>query len=422
MVGSAGGSEAAERGGRYRWYVLALLGAAYACHSMDRQILAVVIEPIKHEFGASDSAMGLLGFAYALAFSAACLPVGWLIDRFERRKLLAALLSLWSGLTLICGIANSYVMLLLARMGVGAAEAGGQPICISLISDLFGRRTRSTAIGLFYLSVAIGITASFLLGGMVAAAYGWRMAFLLAGAPGLLLAVLALLTLREPPRGGQDGEKGEAVPFAAFVGVLRRSPAMIHIAIGMTLTSLTVTAMWLWVTSLMIRVHHVPLAHAGLIVAGGAVASAIGGAVLGKLADRIAGGDTRRLLLVPIAGAFACVPLGIGLAYAPSLPLAFVFLFLTAFATSAYLGPCYSVVMTIVPTGMRGLTGAALQMIINLFGSGIGPLLTGVLSDLFGGPRSIQPALAATMLINAWAAFHLWRGYRRMHPTEEAAD
>jgi MFS family permease len=123
---------------RMRWYALGLLAFAYTCQSIDRQIIAVVIEPIKQEFKVDDLAMGFLGgLAYTSTFALACVPAGWLIDRMKRRVFLASLLTIWSALTLLCGFAGGYVSLLALRMGVGASEAGAQPACISLISDFF---------------------------------------------------------------------------------------------------------------------------------------------------------------------------------------------------------------------------------------------------------------------------------------------
>jgi predicted MFS family arabinose efflux permease len=183
---------------RMRWYALGLLAVAYTCQSIDRQIIAVVIEPIKREFKVDDLAMGFLGgLAYTATFALACIPAGWLIDRMKRRVFLAGLLSIWSALTLLCGFAGGYLSLLVLRMGVGASEAGAQPACISLISDFFGPRQRSSVIGYFYLSTAIGISISFFAGGMIAAHFGWRAAFFIAGLPGILIAVVIATTLRE---------------------------------------------------------------------------------------------------------------------------------------------------------------------------------------------------------------------------------
>lgn len=179
---------------RYRWYALGILAIGYVCHSIDRQVISVVTELIKVEFQVTDSAMGFIGgFAYTTSFALACLPFGWLVDRVRRKNLFSLILAIWSGLTLLCGFAGSFMSLLLMRMGVGVAEAGAQPICLSLISDYFPPKKRSTAIGLFYLSAAVGIAISFLIGGIIAANYGWRSAFFIAGLPGIVMAIVVLL-------------------------------------------------------------------------------------------------------------------------------------------------------------------------------------------------------------------------------------
>lgn len=398
----------------HRWYALALLATAYVCHSIDRQVIAVVIEPIKREFQVSDSGMGVLGgLAYTTAFALACLPMGWLIDRVRRRTLFSIILTIWSGLTVLCGFAGHYMTLLLMRMGVGAAEAGAQPLCLSLISDSFPVRERSTAIGLFYLSAAVGVASSFLIGGVVAAHFGWRAAFFVAGLPGIAVALLIILTLREPPRGRFDEQAHHGAATVGEVLVhVRRTPALIHLGIAMALTSLTVTALWVWATSLLIRVHGLPLGQAGVVVAAGAACSAIGSVLCGRIADRLVTRSRRRLALVPLVTTLLCVPFGIGFAYAPSLPVALGCLFCTGIAMGGYLAPGYSMAMGLVSPGMRGIVAAAVQLVINLLGSGLGPVVVGLFSDAIGGEYSLRPALALTMLFNIWAAFHFWQAFR----------
>jgi MFS family permease len=398
---------------RMRWYALGLLAFAYTCQSIDRQVIAVVIEPIKREFKVDDLAMGFLGgLAYTATFALACIPAGWLIDRMKRRVFLAGLLSIWSALTVLCGFAGGYLSLLVLRMGVGASEAGAQPACISLISDFFGPRQRSSVIGYFYLSTAIGISLSFFVGGMIAAHFGWRAAFFIAGLPGILIAVVIATTLREPRRGNFETEPTANATLRQVIAHVRATPAIIHLTLGMTLTSLTVTAMWLWMTSLLIRVHGLGLSHADTVVALAASTSAFGSVVAGRIADKISQKSTSRLLFVPIATSLLCVPFGIGLAYAPGLPLAYLCLAGTAFALGGFLGPCYSMAMVLAPTNMRGVIAAVLQMSINLLGAGLGPMFLGALSDMFGGSHSLQPALALTMVFNLWAALHFLLCYR----------
>ncbi|WP_157889086.1 MFS transporter [Herminiimonas arsenitoxidans] len=184
------------------WYALSILTMIYSCHFLDRTMISIIVEPVRAEFHLHDSQIGLLtGLAYGATFAIAGIPIGLLIDRVNRIKLLAILVTIWSGMTILSGIANSYIHLLLARMGVGASEAGGSPASLSLISDLFPPSKRSTAVGYFFLSNAIGATLSIIIGGFVTAQYGWRTAMLLAGIPGIILAAVLILTVRNPKRG-----------------------------------------------------------------------------------------------------------------------------------------------------------------------------------------------------------------------------
>src|SRR5690606_843237 len=172
---------------------------------MDRTIIGLVIEPVRAELGLSDGQMGFLsGLAFSIAFAVLALPFGWLVDRCNRAKLLALVVALWSLLTMLCGMAQSYLMLLASRMSVGAAEAGGSPTGVSIISDYFAPKERSSAIAIWYSSATLAVIVTFLFGGYVAQHYGWRATFLFAGIPGLVIALLIFFTLREPVRGARD--------------------------------------------------------------------------------------------------------------------------------------------------------------------------------------------------------------------------
>jgi MFS family permease len=181
---------------RSKTYALILLMLIYCCHSIDRSVVAVLIEPIKREFNASDRVMGVIPLAYSVAFITAMLPVGLLIDRVNRVRLLAALVGGWSVLTALAGLAQSMTFLILARMGTGAAEAGGQPTSLSLISDLFPQERRASALGVFYLATGLGGVVTFWIGAMVAAVHGWRATFFVAGLPGAMLVIVMLATFR----------------------------------------------------------------------------------------------------------------------------------------------------------------------------------------------------------------------------------
>src|SRR5690606_9272996 len=183
------------------WYTLIVLTLVYVSNSIDRTVMSILIEPVKAEFQLSDSQLGVLtGLAFGLTYALAGLPMGWLIDRVNRTKLLAAVVAIWSVCTSICGFAQSYPALVMARLAVGASESAAAPTAMSMIADLFPKERRSTAMGIFWTSTAFGTARSLLLGGVIAAIYGWRAAFFVAGVPGLILAVLIFLTVREPAR------------------------------------------------------------------------------------------------------------------------------------------------------------------------------------------------------------------------------
>jgi len=189
----------------YRWYVLAILTVAQTCHGIDRAIIGLVLKPLGQEFHLTGAQLGLLaGAAYGIPFALTAIPFGYAVDRYNRKALMSAALAAWSGATALCGAATGFWSMLAGRAAVGVAEAGGSPTGMSLLSDYFGTDKRSTAIGIWYLSSGIGFALAFFVGGWIVADYGWRWAFVAAGVPGLLLAPVLFLTVREPTRGQQD--------------------------------------------------------------------------------------------------------------------------------------------------------------------------------------------------------------------------
>lgn len=395
---------------KYRWYVLAVLTAVYGCHSIDRWVLSALLEPIKREFGASDTAMGLLaGIVYTTAFSATALPVGYLIDRVNRRNLLAAILFLWSGLTATSGFAQSFSALVLARMAIGAVESGASPAAMSLIADYFPPQQRSSAIGIFYLSTAFGIATSFAVGAYVAAEYGWRAAFFIAGVPGLILSLVVIMTLREPARGATDERTAPDSRVApSLVEALKSilsSRSLMYLFLAILLASFVASTINTWSVSVLIRVHGFGLREAGLAAAIGAgLFQAVGGALAGTLADRFGGHSLVRLLVSPAITCLLTIPFGIGIALADTVPLAVVCLFGMGLCLAAWIGPAFAFVSNVTAPRMRGVVFSAVQIGTNLVGSGLGPLITGVLSDRLGGPRALATALSFTILVNLLAS------------------
>ena len=297
---SATEAGAAARPSAYAWYALAVMTLIYALNAVDRNIVAIVLEPLKTEFQLKDSQLGLLtGVAFIVSYMAAGLPFGLLVDRVSRSRLLAAVLFLWSGITLMGGLAQSFAQLLLVRLGVGATEAGGMPATMSLTADLFPPARRPLAVSIIHLAMPAGMGVSFLVGALVAADFGWRAAFFVAGGPGLILSLLVLATFREPRRGAMEAAPPAAVEKAAsFADAARfivQRPSVLGAVLAMAVFSAGATAMVSWLPSFFIREHAMTLKAAGAACAlATGVGAAVGLLASGWIADRYAAGNPRR--------------------------------------------------------------------------------------------------------------------------------
>ncbi|WP_448661589.1 spinster family MFS transporter [Sphingomonas sp. CJ20] len=414
---------------RYRWYVLALLTLVYTIHYVDRSVINAVLEPIRREFALSDTQLGLLaGPAYAVAFAISGIPLGLLIDRVHRVRLLATLLTLWSGLTLLSGFAGNYTTLLLARMTVGAAEAGGSPTALSILSDYFPPRRRATATGIFFVSITLGIFGGYLASGIIASAHGWRAAFLVAGLPGLILALLLLATVREPARGRLDAHgdaAGPRPPLRAVLAVLLDSPALRWTLLGIIVAATVTAGLNAFLISLLVRRHGLGLPDAALVVSisvglfGGA-----GSVLWGLVADRLsrtAPNAPSALMAVTMAAAAAFGLLGV---LAHGLPLAIVGVAGSSFCISSFMGSGYGLLLNLSPPTMRGACAAVAQVSINLIGAGLGPLAVGALSSAlaprFGGD-GLSPALAIVVSTTLVGAACHWVAGRNLRPSTTGA-
>ncbi len=385
------------------WYALAILTLIYGCHYLDRTVISIVAEPIRREFGLSDSQLGLLtGLAYGVSFALAGIPFGYLIDRVNRRRLMGAVVVAWSSFTALAGLAQSYATLLVTRVLLGAAEAGGTPTAMALISDLFPSRLRSSALGIYYLGAGIGAAASALIAAVVAAQYGWRAAFLAAGLPGILLGFLVWFTLRDVQRGAS--EPGDAAAAAARVAppglrevfaFLFRQRAVLALILAVGLVSAGVAAIGAWLPALLMRSHGLSLGKAGLITAlTFGLFSSLGTLFGGLAADRVGRGSTRRRLWFCVAMAVIATPAGVVAALATDLTWAVGGAFAAAFFAFAVFPSGFGTAMELMPPQMRGMTTASAQVVSNLLGYGVGPFAVGVLSTYFGGNDSLRQGMA----------------------------
>jgi len=411
MSAAAGAGATRVMSARYRWTALAILTFAQLCHAMDRSVIALVLEPVRQEFALSDRQLGLLaGLAYGLAFACAAIPLGIAADRFERRKLLAAAVAVWSGFTVLCGFTGSYLGLIACRAAVGAAEAGATPTGLSLIGDYFRAGERSTAIGIWYMSAGLGAMAAFLGGGAVVQHYGWRMGFVAAGLPGLLVALVVIVGLVEPARGGADVPRPavKAGSFVARFGRIAAEPGLLHCMAGIVLAAITLSGLSSWLVAFFMRAHGLDVAQSGVIVAlGFGLLASIGGSLTGILVDRLnRDADPRLPARAAALTTIATVVLTGGALAAGSTPVAIGLLLLGGFCATAYNGPANGLLITLAPLASRAFAVSIVQFLCNLVGMGIGPLIVGTISEAVGPQDGLRWGLAAILLFNLWGAGH----------------
>lgn len=352
---------------------------------MDRTILSIVQQPLKREFHLSDAQLGMLGgLAFALCYSFLGLPVARLADRSDRRRLIAAALVVWSGMTSLCGLMSGYAGLFLCRMGVSIGEAGAAPPAHSLIADYFPPQRRATAFSVYALGVSLGVLAGSMAGGWIAQNFGWRWAFIAFGAPGLALAILIQSTLKEPRRETIDSH-GEPAAAHSLVGVLAyvaRTPSLLHLGAAASLTAFAAYSINAFSAAFYIRNFGLSLAQAGVMLGlTGGVSVGIGTLAGGWLNDRNKTGDLRRYFLIPAAAVTLATPL-YAAGFLTSQPTIALGLLLAApIIHYAYIGPTFAVMHNITPAPMRATTTALFYLVVNIVGLGIGPTLVGFGSD-----------------------------------------
>ena len=411
------------------WYALGLLTVVYTFNFIDRQLLAILQESIKAELSLSDSQLGLLtGFAFAIFYVTAGIPIARWADRSNRRNIVALSLLIWSGMTALSSYVQNFLQLLLARIGVGVGEAGGSPPSHSMISDIFPPNRRATAIGFYSMGVNIGILFGFLAGGWLNEFFGWRVAFLVVGVPGVALALLLRLTLREPIRGLHDNTSANAdpVPFGEVLQVLRTRRTFIHMSLGAGLNAFCGYGIANWTASFMIRSYQMPTGELGtwlaaIIGLGGAASVFLGG----MLADRLAPRDKRWYTWVPCLAGFIAVPFMAGVYLVDGPYLALGLSIIPGLLFQTYLGNTIATTHAIVGPRMRATASAFLFLVINIIGLGAGPWTVGVVSDLLAptlGSESLRYAMLYVLPpVMTWSAIHFWLAGKSLREDLEAA-
>ncbi|MEL7045433.1 MAG: MFS transporter [Pseudomonadota bacterium] len=411
------------------WYALILLTLVYTFNFVDRQLLAILQESIKAELSLSDSQLGLLtGFAFAIFYVTAGIPIARWADRGNRRNIVALALFIWSGMTALSGMVQNYTQLLLARIGVGIGEAGGSPPSHSIISDIFPPKRRATALGFYSMGVNIGILFGFLAGGWLNQFFGWRTAFLVVGVPGVLLALLLRTTLREPLRGLHDGGGvvGEPVSFGEVLGVLRSRRTFIHIALGSGLNAFCGYGVANWSASFLIRSYQMPTGELGTwlaVIIG--LCGAIGVFFGGLLADRLAQKDQRWYAWVPCIAGIIIVPFTAAVYLVDSAYASLGLMVIPGLLFQTYLGNTIATTHAIVGPRMRATASAILFLILNIIGLGAGPWTVGFVSDLLApslGGESLRYAMLYVLPpVMAWSTLHYWLAARSIREDIAAA-
>ena len=413
----------------YRYFVLGVLTLVYALNFVDRQLLVILQEQIKLELRLSDTQLGLLsGFAFALFYVSCGIPIARWADTGVRRNIIALALTVWSGMTALSGLANNYLHLLLARVGVGVGEAGGSPPAHSMISDIFPERERATALSIYSVGIYIGILTGFALGGFIADTFGWRTAFFVVGLPGILVALFLRLTVKEPIRGWSEKREAEVGATPRFVEVLKflwSRKTFRNLALAGSLQATVIYGIGNWLPSYFLRNHDIGLTELGVWMAltsgfGGGLGSFFGG----WFADRMGQKDRRWYVWGSAILIFAITPVLLVILNTGNLTLALLLTAVFHFLSASYLGPALAVSHGLVGLRMRALTSAIFFFFINLIGLGLGPLIVGYLSDSFAASGS-ETALATAMLIVGCAA-SLWGGvhylFASRHIRRDIAD
>jgi MFS family permease len=417
---------------RYRAYVLWLLFTVYVFNFVDRSILTILMQPIKEEFRFSDTEMGLLGgLAFALLYCTLGIPIARRADKGNRVLIISLSLLIWSVSTAFTGFARNFTQLLLGRVAVGIGEAGCSPPAYSLLSDYFEPKRRSTALAIYSMGISGGVFVGLLVGGLVARASGWRSAFYVCGLPGIALALIVKLTLREPPRGFSEPHVPVA-PQAPPVGeVLRKlwaKPAFRHLSLAAALQAFVGYGVNGFTSAFLMRSHAMTVAQVGgalalITMLGGGVGTYFGGWVADRFTNRFQ--DRRWQLWVPGIATLIAIPLALLVYTLPEKGAVLVLMVPAVGIGSMYLGPTFSIAHGLVGARERALAGALLLFIINLIGLGMGPVVTGWLSDVFknhlvsqGLPElaasatGLRRSLCAMISVNVWSSLHYMRAAR----------
>ena len=382
----------------YRTYVLSALTLIYILNFVDRGLLAVVGPELIPELGISDTQFGLLtGFGFALLYTVVGIPLARYADTANRVWIMTVCIALWSLMTALCGLATevtigsltigAFWILLMCRVGVGIGEAGCTPPANSLIADYYAPRDRSQALGVYAMGVTLGTMFANLIGGWVTDAFDWRTAFLVVGLPGLLVAIVFKLTVKEPPRGYTDPKNKEPkqpVALREAIRELTAKPAFWYMTAGATVAAFCGYGIVSFQSIFLVRTHGITTGEAAIwINTPVSLASAIGTFATGWLATKLYKKHPGAIAWVPAIGLALSIPFYFFAFSTQNLLYAAIALVIGGFVKYGYLAAQYTIGQGVVSMRVRAMATAVLLFVVNLIGYGFGPLFIGAVSDIF---------------------------------------
>jgi predicted MFS family arabinose efflux permease len=411
----------------YSRYVMGVLFLVYVVSYVDRQLMAVLLDPIKQDLGASDAQMGLLtGIAFAIFYSVFGLPIARLADRSTRRTVIAVCVAAWSAMTALTGWARSYAEIALARIGVGVGEAGGGAPAHSVLSDHFPTEQRGRALALLSSGGAIGMMLGTWIGGYLGDVYGWRQTFVLLGAPGIAVALLVYFTVREPQRGRFDTTSHASERLGPTIVYLWQRKTFVYMTIAATLHVFAGFGAGNWHPSFLRRVHGLTGTELGFWLGPVTQTCAfLGGNLFGFLSDRLGKRDLRWYMWVPLYASLVTMPFSYGFLLVDDFALAMSFMIPAALLGNSYAGVTFAMAQSMARPRMRATAAAIVLFVMNVGGLGMGPTVFGAMSTWLTprfGDESIRVALLIVGIPHLIACVFNWLAARTLREDLAAAQ
>ncbi|GAB5459042.1 MAG: MFS transporter [Henriciella sp.] len=415
---------------KYRYYVLAILTLTSMMNIGDRLVFSILMQDIKQEYTMTDTQLALLaGFAFALFYATLGIPIARLADKYNRKNIIAISLTFWSAMTALCGAATGFVTLFLARMGVGAGEAGGSPPSYSMIADYFKPSERTRAMGIYITGAVLGTAGGLIVGGALADSIGWRWTFVAMGVPGILLGAVLYLTVREPKRGNYDAtpeRDAKAAELKETLKSLRGNDVFIRISLSFALITMIGYAIAMWLAPVMLRNYEISTAQVGLILGLGFLAGGIPGPIVGSfLTERLMKHNPKWRAWFPAICILVCFACYACCLLSPNFWGFIGFFVVGYFVFMMPQGPTLSVLQDSLKPGERAL-GVSLGLFVNnILGQVVGLFVIGLMSDLMAPTFGSQSLNYAILILCAGvavigAASYLWTAAAMTGPKWDA--